>query len=58
MIPFLSEHFSRAVYLWQNNFDLALVEAERPAVVIQQWVGRHLYTVAPYDALAAAEGQQ
>ena len=25
MIPFLSEHFSRAVYVWQNNFDPALV---------------------------------
>lgn len=52
MIPYLSEHFSRAVYVWQTNFDPALVEAERPDVVIQEWVGRHLYTVAPYDAVA------
>ena len=21
LVPFLSEHFSRAVYLWQNDFD-------------------------------------
>jgi hypothetical protein len=53
MIPFLSEHFSRAVYVWQNNFDPALVAGERPAVVIQEWVGRHLSTATPYDPIAA-----
>ena len=53
MIPYLSEHFSRAVYVWRNDFDPSLVEAERPDVVIQEWVGRHLYTAAPYDAVAA-----
>jgi hypothetical protein len=60
MIPFLAEHFSRAVYVWQNDFDPALVANERPAVVIQEWVGRHLYTVSPYDGVAAAapSGQQ
>ncbi len=31
MIPFLSEHFSRAVYVWQNDFDPALVLAGAPA---------------------------
>lgn len=54
MIPYLSEHFSRAMYVWQNNFDPALIEAERPDVVIQEWVGRHLYTATPYDAVAAS----
>jgi hypothetical protein len=60
MIPFLSEHFSRVVYVWQNNFDPALVTAERPAVVIQEWVARHLHTATPFDAVppAAAAGQQ
>ena len=60
MIPFLSEHFSRAVYVWQNDLDPALVLQERPNVVIQEWVGRHLHTAAPYDAVAAwrAEHQQ
>jgi hypothetical protein len=58
MIPFLAEHFSRAVYLWQNNFDPQVVIDERPAVVIQEWVGRHLYTQAPYDAVRASGSVQ
>ena len=41
--PFLSEHFSRAVYLWQNDFDANVVAAEHPDVVIEEIVGRHLY---------------
>jgi alginate O-acetyltransferase complex protein AlgJ len=53
MIPFLSEHFSRAVYLWQTNFDPGQVTLERPDVVIQEWVGRHLHTVRPFDGVAA-----
>ena len=43
LVPFLSEHFSRAVYLWQNDFDANVVRQERPDVVIQEIVGRHLY---------------
>jgi alginate O-acetyltransferase complex protein AlgJ len=49
MIPFLSEHFSRAVYLWQYNVDPSVIELERPDVVIHQVVGRRLVTLAPYD---------
>jgi hypothetical protein len=49
MIPFLSREFSRAVYLWQYNVDPAVVLAERPDVVIQEWVGRRLGTLPPYD---------
>lgn len=51
MVPFLSEHFSRAVYLWQNDFDAAVIRAERPDVVIQEIVGRHLYTFVPSPEL-------
>ena len=43
LVPFLSEHFSRAVYLWQNDFDANVVTDEHPDVVIQEIVGRHLY---------------
>jgi hypothetical protein len=56
LAPFLSEHFSRVVYLWQNNFDVEAVRAERPAIVIQEIVGRHLLNVSPYsDAPPRAE---
>ncbi|HZI80623.1 MAG TPA: hypothetical protein VFD69_13970 [Vicinamibacterales bacterium] len=54
LIPFLSEEFSRAVYLWQYNVDPDVVLAERPDVVIQEWVGRRLSTLPPYDPFAAA----
>jgi hypothetical protein len=49
LIPFLSEHFSRAVYLWQNHADPRIVLEERPNVVIQELVGRRLSTLTPYN---------
>lgn len=52
LIPFLSEEFSRAVYLWQYNVDPDVVLAERPDIVIQEWVGRRLSTMPPYDPFA------
>jgi alginate O-acetyltransferase complex protein AlgJ len=51
LVPFLSEHFSRAVYLWQNDFDAGVVTREHPDVVIQQIVGRHLYNFIPSPEL-------
>jgi alginate O-acetyltransferase complex protein AlgJ len=51
LVPFLSEHFSRVVYLWQNDFDAAVVTNEQPDVVIQQIVGRHLYNFIPSPEL-------
>ena len=51
LVPFLSEHFSRAVYLWQNDFDAQVVEQEHPDVVIQEIVGRHLYGFIPSPEL-------
>ena len=36
LVPFLSEHFSRAVYLWQNDFDANVVSEEHPDLVIQE----------------------
>ena len=51
LVPFLSEHFSRAVYLWQNDFDAAEVQKEHPDVVIQEIVGRHLYNFIPSPEL-------
>jgi len=51
LVPFLSEHFSRAVYLWQNDFDAEIVHTEKPDVVIQEIVGRHLYNFIPSPEL-------
>jgi alginate O-acetyltransferase complex protein AlgJ len=51
LVPFLSEHFSRAVYLWQNDFDADVVQKEHPDVVIQEIVGRHLYNFIPSPEL-------
>jgi hypothetical protein len=51
LVPFLSEHFSRAVYLWQNDFDAGVVLQEHPDVVIQEIVGRHLYNFIPSPEL-------
>ncbi len=50
LAPFLSEHFSRVVYVWQNNFDAGMVREEKPDVVVQEIVGRHLTYVAPYSS--------
>jgi alginate O-acetyltransferase complex protein AlgJ len=47
MIRFLSEHFSRAVYLWRPDVDLDVVKDERPTLVIQEIVGRRLQNFTP-----------
>lgn len=54
LAPFLSEHFSRAVYLWQNDFDAQVVEQEKPDIVIQEIVGRHLHNFIPSPELVPA----
>ena len=51
LVPFLSEHFSRAVYLWQNDFDADVIRHEHPDIVIQEIVGRHLYSFIPSPEL-------
>jgi len=40
LIPFLSEHFSRIVYSWENSFDHELVGRKHPDVVIHEMVER------------------
>src|SRR4029078_6955198 len=51
LAPYLSEHFSRAVYLWQNNFDAEEVLKEHADVVIEEIVGRHLHNFIPSPEL-------
>ena len=40
--PFVSEHFRRAVFLWQPNFDGKIVEREPCEIVIQEMAERSL----------------
>jgi alginate O-acetyltransferase complex protein AlgJ len=47
LVPFLSEHFSRAVYLWQKDVTVEQLREERPDVVIYQIVSRRLYLFTP-----------
>lgn len=51
LVPYLSEHFGRAVYLWQNDFDPDAVEREHADIVIQEIVSRHLYVYTPSPEL-------
>jgi hypothetical protein len=55
--PFVAESFSRIVFSsgptnWRRNFDAALVERERPAVVIQEIAER--FAVGPTGLRAVA----
>lgn len=47
MAPFFSEHFSRVVYLWRNDFDVDPILAEHPDVVLQEIVSRHVQWYEP-----------
>ncbi|MHC4250989.1 MAG: alginate O-acetyltransferase AlgX-related protein [Planctomycetota bacterium] len=47
LVPFLSEHFGRIVYLWQYEFDTEAVERERPNVVVQEIIERALTNIRP-----------
>jgi hypothetical protein len=49
LIPFLSEHFSRIIYIWDRDFDHGLVLREQPSVVIQEMVERSLQGPLPID---------
>ena len=51
LVPFLSEHFSRAVYLWQKDVVAEQIVADKPDVVLYEIVGRRLYTFIPSPEL-------
>jgi alginate O-acetyltransferase complex protein AlgJ len=50
LIPFFAEHFSRATYVWSQQFDPSLIEAERPDIVLEEMAERLLMAPAPEDA--------
>ena len=52
LVPFLSEHFSRALFLWEYDVHPRTIDQERPHVVIHQWASRRFVTRLPYDAFA------
>jgi hypothetical protein len=47
LMPFLSEHFSRIVYVSTHEFPLDVIERERPDVVIDELVERYLMRGPP-----------
>lgn len=49
LYPFLSQHFRRAAYVWQDDFYPEVVERERPNIVLQELLERKLGTATPND---------
>jgi hypothetical protein len=47
LVPFLSEHFSRVVYVSQHDVDARRIAREHADVVIQEMAGRALYDYTP-----------
>ncbi len=41
MIPYLSESFSKAVYVWNRNIDFTIINKEKPDIVIIEFVERY-----------------
>ncbi len=54
LIPYLDQHFSRAVYVfnYERDFSTGLIEAERPDVVIQEMLERYFNLDPPAEALS------
>lgn len=44
-IPFLAEHFSRSVYVWDHRFYPYIVQAEKPDVVVFEAVERYQHAL-------------
>ena len=51
LIPYLSEHFGRASYLWQNEFDFDEIDRDHPDIVVQEFVARHFFAYVPYPGI-------
>ncbi|HTA29859.1 MAG TPA: hypothetical protein VK731_05210, partial [Candidatus Cybelea sp.] len=52
-IPFIGYHFNQAIYLPQRVWDRAMLEREKPDVVIDEIVERKFNNQAPLELLAA-----
>ncbi|MGD0390444.1 MAG: hypothetical protein ABSC42_15985 [Tepidisphaeraceae bacterium] len=49
LVPMLGPHFSRIVYAFQYSMDPALIQAEKPDLVIDEFLERNLYLNPPTD---------
>lgn len=56
MEPFLSTHFSRVAYYWQQEFPVSIIEREKPDVVIEEIVERELYRFDPHNPPTVDQG--
>ncbi len=58
MAPFLAERCSRSVFLWSHAFVPAVVEAEKPDVVVLEMVERYVYALSLENPDAVRNGGQ
>jgi len=58
LVPFLSEEFGRAVYLWIQDFEPSVIEREKPDLVIQEYTERLLSVITPADPPDLAAGPE
>ena len=49
LVPFLAEHFKRSVFLWQYDFDPAVIEQEKPDYVVWLMTSRRLQWYEPVN---------
>ncbi|MDD1443352.1 DHHW family protein, partial [Dolichospermum sp. ST_sed3] len=42
LVPFISEHFSRSVYVWTPKFITDIIDYEKPQIVVQEIIERFL----------------
>ncbi|MGD0768017.1 MAG: hypothetical protein ABSB42_07460 [Tepidisphaeraceae bacterium] len=49
LVPMLGPHFSRIVYAFQYTMDPALIQLQKPDLVIDEFLERNLYTNPPTD---------
>ncbi len=49
MEPYLSAHFRRIAYYWQQEFPSTMIEREKPDVVIEEMVERNLVNFYPHN---------
>ncbi len=47
LIPFVSEHFDRTLYLFTHELDPEIVDRERPGVVMEEMLERYLMMAPP-----------